>query len=75
VLVVNQDDRQFGLVVDKILDVAESTVEIKSPATRAGVLYSAVVADRVTELLDIPAILRSAESAAQEPLEHAEALH
>jgi hypothetical protein len=33
---------------------------VKSAATRASVLYSVVIGDRVTELLDIPAILRKA---------------
>lgn len=33
---------------------------MKSPATRPCVLYSVVIGERVTELLDIPAILTSA---------------
>jgi two-component system chemotaxis sensor kinase CheA len=56
VLVLNDGGRSFGLVVDKILDIVEATTDVKSPATRAGVLYSAVIAEHVTELLDVPAI-------------------
>jgi two-component system, chemotaxis family, sensor kinase CheA len=62
VLVLNHDGRSFGLVVERILDIVEDQAEVRSPATRAAVLYSAVIGDRVTELLDIPAILCSADS-------------
>jgi len=66
VLVLNYEGRSFGLVVDKILDIVEDRAEVKSPATRPCVLYSAVIGERVTELLDIPAIL---ETAAALPVE------
>jgi len=62
VLVVHHDGRSFGLVVERILDIVEDRADVKSAATRACVLYSVVIGDRVTELLDIPAILRSADS-------------
>jgi two-component system, chemotaxis family, sensor kinase CheA len=61
VLVLNHDGRSFGLVVERILDIVEDCADVKSTATRASVLYSVVIGDRVTELLDIPAILRSAD--------------
>lgn len=61
VLVLNHDGRACGLVVDRILDIVEDSAEVKSAATRASVLYSVLIGDRVTELLDIPAILRGAE--------------
>jgi two-component system chemotaxis sensor kinase CheA len=61
VLVLNHDGRSFGLVVERILDIVEDRADVRSAATRAAVLYSVVIADRVTELLDIPAILRRAD--------------
>jgi two-component system chemotaxis sensor kinase CheA len=61
VLVLNQEGHSFGLVVERILDIVESRAEVKSKATRPAVLYSVVIGERVTELLDIPAILRSAD--------------
>jgi two-component system chemotaxis sensor kinase CheA len=64
VLVLHHDGRSFGLVVERILDIVEDQAEVRSPATRAAVLYSVVIADRVTELLDIPAILRTVEVSA-----------
>jgi two-component system chemotaxis sensor kinase CheA len=67
VLVLNHDSRSFGLVVEQILDIVEDRADVRSPATRAAVLYSVVIGDRVTELLDIPAILRSVDSNAARP--------
>jgi len=67
VLVLNHDGRSFGLVVERILDIIEDCADVKSAATRASVLYSVVIGDRVTELLDIPAILRSADLNAAHP--------
>ena len=60
VLVLNHNGCSFGLVVERILDIVEDRADVKSAATRAAVLYSVVIGNRVTELLDIPAILRSA---------------
>jgi two-component system chemotaxis sensor kinase CheA len=62
VLVLNHEGRSFGLVVERIVDIVEDRADVKSPATRSAVLYSVVIGDRVTEMLDIPAILRTAES-------------
>ena len=67
VLVLNHDGRSFGLVVERILDIVEDRANVKSAATRASVLYSVVIGDRVTELLDIPAILRRADLNAARP--------
>ena len=60
VLVCNHEGNTVGLVVERILDIVEDYAEVKYPASRPGVLYSAVIQDRVTELLDIPGILRAA---------------
>ena len=67
VLVLNHEGRSFGLVVERILDIVEDRADVKSAATRPSVLYSVVIGDRVTELLDIPAILRNAEMSATPP--------
>ena len=60
VLVLGHEGHYFGLVVERILDIIKDRADVRSAATRALVLYSVVIGDRVTELLDIPAILRSA---------------
>jgi len=61
VLVLESEGKAFGLVVNQILDIVDSDLEPKSPPTRPGVLFSAVVADRVTEILDVPAVLSAGE--------------
>jgi len=72
VLVCNDEGETLGLVVEKILDIVEDHAEVKSPATRAGVLYAVVINDRVTELLDVPAIKRMSKQSRSLQIEHAE---
>jgi hypothetical protein len=61
VLVLENEHHSFGLVVNQILDIVESTLEPRTPSTRAGVLHCSVIAERVAELLDVPALLRGGE--------------
>jgi two-component system chemotaxis sensor kinase CheA len=67
VLVLHHDGRLFGLVVERILDIVEDRADVKSAATRPCVLCSVVIGDRVTELLDVPAVLRGADGSAVRP--------
>jgi two-component system chemotaxis sensor kinase CheA len=60
VLVMHHEGISFGLVVEQILDIVEARADVKSKATRPAVLYTVVIGERVTELLDIPAILQIA---------------
>lgn len=62
VLVLNHEGKSFGLVVERILDIVEDKADVRSAATRPSVLYSVVIGGRVTELLDISAILNGTES-------------
>jgi two-component system, chemotaxis family, sensor kinase CheA len=59
VLVCHSEGQSVGIVVERILDIVEDTAEVHHPASRWGVLYSAVINGRVTELLDVPAVLQS----------------
>jgi two-component system chemotaxis sensor kinase CheA len=72
VLVCNSEGETLGLVVEKILDIVEDRAEVKSPATRAGVQYAVVINERVTELLDVPAIRRMSKQARTSQVQHAE---
>src|SRR6202522_583015 len=60
VLVMNHEGVSFGLVVEQILDIVEARADVKSKASWPAVLYTVVIGERVTELLDIPAILKIA---------------
>jgi two-component system, chemotaxis family, sensor kinase CheA len=74
VLVCNDDGHTLGIVVDRILDIVEDRAEIKSPATREGILFAVVINERVTELIDIPAIQRMGEANRSLSREHAEVI-
>ena len=62
VLVCNDQGRTLGIVVDRILDIIEDRAEVKAPATREGILHAVVINERVTELIDVPALQKIAEA-------------
>lgn len=72
VLVCNDEGRTMGIVVERILDIVEDRAEVKSPAVREGILYAVVIHERVTELIDLPALQRIAEANRTLSTEHAE---
>jgi two-component system chemotaxis sensor kinase CheA len=55
-----------GLVVDAIHDIARVVVSLDRAHARRGVLGSMVVDERITEFLDVPAIVGIARGAAAE---------
>ena len=57
VIVFNDGDHSVGLVVDQILDVAEEVVTVRQKSGRKGLLGSAVIGKRVTDLLDLNYVL------------------
>jgi two-component system, chemotaxis family, sensor kinase CheA len=61
VIVYSEKGRRVGLVVDRILDIVEENVVIQNPSQRDGIRGSMVIQSRVTDLLDIPSIVRSAQ--------------
>ncbi len=61
VVVFSDEGRSVGLVVDRIVDVVETPLEVTRPAQSGDLLASAVVQGRVTDLLDLPAIIRRAD--------------
>jgi two-component system chemotaxis sensor kinase CheA len=52
-------NQRVGLVVGRIIDIVEATITTRAPASRPGVLFNAVVQDRVTEFLDIEGIIKA----------------
>lgn len=59
VVVYSENGRSVGLVVDRILDIVETTLVIQQAGKRMGVLGSAVIQNRVTDLLDIHNLILS----------------
>jgi two-component system chemotaxis sensor kinase CheA len=51
-VIYSKDGRNVGLVVDHILDTIEQNVTDRFPPSREGVIASAVIQGRITEILD-----------------------
>jgi two-component system chemotaxis sensor kinase CheA len=64
VVVYSDQGRSVGLVVDRILDIVEETFVMQPQTERRGVLGSAVIQKRVTDILDVPGLIASAEGSA-----------
>lgn len=60
VVVFNSAEHSVGLVVGEVLDIVEETIEIKGRAKRRGVLGTAVIQNRVTELFHVEVFLEQA---------------
>ena len=60
VVVYSEQGRSVGLVVDRILDIVEESIVLQQPSKRDGVLGSAVIQQRVTDLLDVRGLVRVA---------------
>jgi two-component system chemotaxis sensor kinase CheA len=61
VVVYSQNGRSAGLVVDRILDTVEASIEIQRSARTEGILGSVVIQQFVTDLIDPAAIIRRAD--------------
>lgn len=53
VLVFSEEDRAAGVAVEEILDVVEETLDLQMGSERPGVIGSAIIKGRATEVLDI----------------------
>ena len=61
VVVYSDQGRSVGLVVGHINDIVHETVSVRRDNRRAGIAGSAVIQNRVTDLLDVPGIIRAAD--------------
>jgi two-component system chemotaxis sensor kinase CheA len=57
VIVYSQAGASVGLIVEKIVDVVEQNVEVSREGDSGGLLASAVLQERVTDLLDVSALV------------------
>jgi two-component system chemotaxis sensor kinase CheA len=67
VVVYSEQGRSVGLVVDRILDIVEEAIVPQQPSKREGLLGSAVIQQRVTDLLDVRGFVRTANPDFFEP--------
>lgn len=61
VIVYTQGDECVGLVVDKILDIVETSVSVQRRRSNGVILGSAVIQNKVTDILDIQRLVASVE--------------
>jgi two-component system chemotaxis sensor kinase CheA len=59
VIVYTKGERSIGLVVERIMDVVEEAIVVQRTSIRPGVLGSAVIDKKVTELLDVESVIRT----------------
>jgi two-component system chemotaxis sensor kinase CheA len=57
VIVYSQGDQTVGIVVDRIIDIVDQSIEITKNAHSRGRAVSAVIQGQVTDLIDLPAIM------------------
>lgn len=50
----------IGWVIDRVLDIVETSLTVKGAASRSGVLFNAAVQGQATEILDVEAVIRTA---------------
>ena len=53
ILVFTDEDRSMGLVVDEIVDIVEDNLNIEISADKVGMIGSAVIKGRATEIIDV----------------------
>jgi two-component system, chemotaxis family, sensor kinase CheA len=60
VVVYSDKGRSVGLVVDRILDIVEESFVIEEKSGRRGIVGSAIIQKRVTDILDVPGLIAAA---------------
>jgi two-component system, chemotaxis family, sensor kinase CheA len=63
VVVYSEEGRSVGLIVGRISDIVQETITVKRHASGLGLFGSVVIQDKVTDLLDVQAVIRAADPA------------
>ena len=61
VVVYSERGRSVGLVVGRINDIVHETITVKRHAHQHGIFGSVVIQEKVTDLLDVQAVIRAAD--------------
>jgi len=61
VVVCSVEGRRVGLIVHRIVDIVEEELKARRPNSRDGVRACAVISERITEILDLEAIVKMAD--------------
>lgn len=57
VIVYTQNFQSYGLVVNRIVDIVETSTELERKGSREGLLGSAIIQEHVTDFVNLPAII------------------
>lgn len=57
VIVYSKNERTVGIIVDRIVDIVQQSIDVSKSAHGAGRRSSAVIQGQVTDLIDLPAIM------------------
>jgi two-component system chemotaxis sensor kinase CheA len=60
VVVCTGPEQPIGLIVERILDIVEQDTDVLGPSSRPGVAYTAIIQGRVTQMLDVDNLIRTA---------------
>jgi len=60
-VVFSYGDKRIGVVVDEILDIVEERIQVRAASSGRGIQGSAVVGGKVTDFIDLRALLDSAD--------------
>jgi len=63
VVVYSEEGRSVGLIVGRISDIVQEAITVKRHASGQGLFGSVVIQDKVTDLLDVQAVIRAADPA------------
>ena len=66
VVVYSHGGRSVGLIVDRIIDVIDEAVEIEEKTAGRGIVGSAVVQGRITDMLDAESVITGFEASGRE---------
>jgi two-component system chemotaxis sensor kinase CheA len=62
VVVFSNGEGSIGILVDQILDIVQETVAVRQPPQHKGMLGSAVIGGKVTDMLDLQAVIDAADA-------------
>ncbi len=61
VVVYSEKGRSVGLIVGRITDIIQESITVKRHSHGNGIFGSVVIQDKVTDLLDVQAVIRAAD--------------
>ena len=65
-VVISKEGQRVGLVVDRIVDIVEEEIASQSRSNQQGILCSAVIQERITDVLDVTSVFQHSHLFAME---------